>query len=296
MMKLRLLLISMLLLVVPVFAQDDTTTHTLTDEELALVEEIEAIYNQFMTYPSIGVEVVQLVEQTITFGEESMYQEISMTIDTDTVLVDGNAVAFSATTDQVVDADPLTGSLSMSMIYVDEELYINITGGDGVYEGVFPAGWNKVSEVPELQELVGPVDINSLNQLDIQFTPELVKSISVVAEDDLVDASRAIYVSLLPEALKEQGFADEIAQGMFGESSEEFEDLILTLLSEAEMDLIYNFDADGLLTRVDTVMTFTGDLGELVGVEGFILNQQLNQVATYRYYDEALVITAPETE
>jgi len=295
-MKLRLLLLSLFALVIPVFAQDPIVSHTLTDEEMALVEEIQAAYDRFATYPAIGIDLNQVVDQLIVFEGGEMTQEIAMQMEIEMLMDDGQVVAFSALNGQTLDSNMLSGVLVMEMIYIDEELYINITETDGVYSGLFASGWGRASENPILQDTVGLINQETLNQLNVHFSPEFVEAIALVAEDDLVDAERAIYVNLHPQALREQGFLDEFAQQTFQEEAEDFDAIFTALLEDAEMELVYNFDADGLLTRVDLVMFFEGDLGVLLGDAGFLLTQDHTQTAFYRYYDEPITITAPEID
>lgn len=296
-MKFRYLLIGLLLLLVtPIFAQDAPTS-TLSDEELALVEEIQALYTSIKAWDAIGIEVVQDLEQHISFQGEEITQVIQSITNTDTRIVDGVADAFTADTYQSINSDPLMGVLGMSIIYVDGELYLNITTGEGIYEGIFEEGWTIPANDPILSEMLGEMDIQALTEFEMQFGAELVESVTVTdVPEDVEDAERAVTLVLYPEALQQQGFAGEIASGLFGESNDEMEALIMTLLDNTTLEMTYYMDADGQLLRVDLVMELEGDFGELIGAEGFILKQQLNQVATYRYYDEPLVITAPEIE
>jgi hypothetical protein len=296
-MKFRHLLIGLLLLLVtPIFAQDAPTS-TLSDEELALVEEIQALYTSIKTWDAIGIEIVQDLEQHISFQGEEITQVIQSIMNTDTRIVDGVADAFTADTYQSINSDPLMGVLGMSIIYVDGELYLNITTGEGIYEGIFEEGWTIPANDPILSEMLGEMDIQALTEFEMQFGAELVESVAVTnVPEDVENAERAVTLVLYPEALQQQGFAGEIASGLFGESNDEMEALIMTLLDNATLELTYYMDADGQLLRVDMLMEVEGDFGELIGAEGFILKQQLNQVATYRYYDEPLVITAPEIE
>lgn len=295
-MKLRLLLAGLLLLVTPIFAQDQLTSSTLTDEELALVEEIQALYDQFNELDGIGMDLVQVIDQLIDVNGEPISQSITIDIKMDSLLADGATVAFSADAVQSIDLGVVTGDFNFSMVYVDDEIYVKVMAEDGLFAGAYPEGWLKGSESPEAQELIGSIDVETLNQFAIAFTPDMVKAISTIDVTEEVEADRAIFVSLFPEALKQQGFADEIARAIYADDSDEFIEIMDILLENAAMDLIYYLDDAGQLSRIDMMMNIMGDLSDLAGVDNFTLDQTLTQTATYHYYDEVPVITAPEIE
>lgn len=296
-MKFQYLLLSLLLLfVTPIFAQETTTT-PLTDEEIALVEEVQAVYDSFNTLDAVGLDVTQHVDQVIEFQGESLTQSIHITMKNDSVLSEGITTAFQVEMTQTIESDGISGELSMVMIYVDDELYANVTSASPIFADLFPEGWQSASENPEILGLTGDLDLDALSQVGLEFTPELIKSIAEIDVPEDVEAERAIAVSLLPNILEEQSFLSDIYEGLIGEEADaEQKEAMLTLLSSAVIDLYYYFDADNVLVRSDLTLHLVGDFGMLVGADGLILDQTLTQSAIYRYYDEAPVITAPEIE
>lgn len=296
-MKLPLLLICVLFVFSAVFAQDETTTHNFTDEEIALIEEIQAVNQYLNELPYIEIDTVEMYYQVTDYDGETFYQIKESVLSGVLVKQDGIVTALQADIlDNQTEAD-LSWTLGLSTIFVDDELYLNITESGGYYS----PGWVKLSDNPELQAIVGETDVQSF------FEDAYRLLISDVAHIELVDVPeeletereivRAISMDYVPDALDAEGMVEWALYAMLEEiSPQEVEGMIPQVATEISMSVIFYLDADGQLVQTDSTTSFSGDFAQVFEMEQFFLTQDLHATYRYIYLDEAPIITAPELD
>jgi hypothetical protein len=292
-MKLHFLLAFLLLWITPAFAQEPNPTQTLTDEEMALVEQIQAVFSELNSLPFTDQTLNEIYDQVTVYEGETIYQTKESILSGVIFREDEVVTAIDAEILEVNSQDDLSWTIGLSLIFVDDELYLNITESDGYYA----PGWLKLSDHPEIQDIVGTVDIQSFFNDEYQFSAQDVGTIEAIDVPETVEADRAILVHFAPESLDAESLIAWYLTGIWQDiSAEELDAMIAQVPHEMALHTTYYFNADGQLIETASVMNFSANFADIFEVGEFDLTQELYSTVRYAYPEETPIITAPELD
>lgn len=307
-MRLRVGVIGVLLAVLVVFpavAQDG-----LSAEELALLETLQSVTDNFLASGSYHAQGNQTIEQQIKVAANNVETTIDQTIlqDISGMIVVGEAHAAIRIEQDILTSAPGQPAQEMhqvmELIIVDDGLYMRaVEAFPEDIAQLLPKDWINIAEDPSA--FPGGELIQADQYINIFSTPgsyglnaETIDRITELESEEIDGVTyRVIEVEFNTEALFNSGELEQML-GAFDMSQlgVDMEMLLQAMSETAVISSTFWIGPDDMIYQSGAEMSFSAELGNFItGIDNAVIDQTVNTIFTFSDFGEEFEITAPET-
>lgn len=291
----RIIFVLMLALPMTVFAQSDADI---------TIDDIENAFTALFQNDSVRVEGTTVIDQNISLMGQTTIQSVVQELTGEMSFADAELTGLSAQLNQSTTAESMgttfEGGMLMEMIFVEGQLYLRISEGTGIMQGIYPEGWVNIGEessaIPGMELFNMETLLANFNKpILYPLNEETVTSFEVFEYDPeevtVPEGTVAYALEIDAQAAFSTG---EIASmfSSFESMGVDMEDLLNQMMEGAKLSVVV-YLLDGQLVRIESVLGIDVEIdfsGQKVSMV-----QSSSAVFNYVEFNFPVEIVAPES-